>query len=387
MSLAGKHIQRDLNFIERVFKINWVFIFLICCPASLGFLMLYSAADGNIEPWAKAQMIRFGIGFFLMLGIAILDFRILLKLAYWFYGASIILLIAVELLGDTAMGATRWISIGQVQLQPSELMKIGLILGLAKYFHGINFEDIGRLRVYIIPFFLILLPAGLVLKQPDLGTAILLILAGSSIFFLAGIRIWKMAIALCLVIGIVPVIWQFLRDYQKVRVLNFLNPESDALGAGYHILQSKIALGSGGIFGKGLMQGSQTHLNFLPEKQTDFIFTMLAEELGLVGALGVIFLYMLIISYGMFIGLKSSTQFGKLLAMGIMVTFFLYVFVNISMVMGILPVVGVPLPLISYGGSAMLTLMLGFGLVLNVWVNREFRIGRRPNSILPHSNI
>ena len=387
MSFLSEYIQRDLSFFERLLRINWLFVILISCPACLGFLMLYSAADGSWEPWAKAQMIRFAIGFCIMISIALIDMRFLLKSAYWAYGASLILLIAVELLGDTAMGATRWISIGPIQIQPSEVMKIGLILGLARYFHAINIEDIGKIRIYVVPVFLILLPAGLVLRQPDLGTAILLILAGGSVLFLAGMRLWKMAIVLCAVIGAVPIVWQFLRDYQKVRILNFLDPESDALGAGYHILQSKIALGSGGIFGKGLMQGSQTHLNFLPEKQTDFIFTMLAEELGLAGALGVILLYLLIIGYGMLLGLRSTIQFGRLLAMGIMFTFFLYVFVNISMVMGILPVVGVPLPLISYGGSAMLTLMFGFGLVINVWINRDIKINKYPGRILPHTNF
>lgn len=387
MSFSLEHNPRDLNLTERFLRINWIFIILICCPAAVGFLMLYSAAGGSIEPWAKAQMIRFAIGFSAMLFIALIDIRILLKVAYWVYAASFLLLVGVELLGASAMGAQRWIPIGPIQFQPSELMKIALVLGMARYFHGVKFEEIGKLRIYILPTLLIALPAGLLLRQPDLGTAILLSLAGAGIIFLAGIRLWKMAVATLVILGSVPVVWQFLRDYQKVRVLNFLDPESDSLGAGYHILQSKIALGSGGLFGKGLMQGSQTHLNFLPEKQTDFIFTMLAEEMGLAGALGVIFLYLVIIIYGMLIGLRSTIQFGRLLALGIMLTFFLYVFVNISMVMGLLPVVGVPLPLISYGGSAMLTLMLGFGLVINVGINHDARFRNRKKSLLSQSEF
>jgi len=237
--------------------------------------------------------------------------------------------------------------------------------------------------VFVLPLLLIFLPVALVLRQPDLGTAILLVLGGASVLFLAGMRLWKLGLAAAGVIGAVPVAWQFLRDYQKTRVLTFLDPGSDHLGAGYHILQSKIALGSGGVFGKGFMQGSQAHLNFLPEKQTDFIFTMLAEELGLVGALGTLVLYLAIIAFGMIIALRSHNQFGRLLALGVVVTFFLYVFVNVGMVMGLMPVVGVPLPLISYGGSAMLTLLAGFGFVLNVWIHRDLRIGRRPGSPPP----
>ena len=383
MSIALNQERAGPGLLERALHINWGFVLLLCCPAGIGFLMLYSAAGGSIDPWAKAQMVRFGVGFCLMLVVALIDIRFWMRAAYWSYGIAFVLLVAVELLGATAMGAQRWVAIGPLQLQPSELMKIALVLALARYFHGISFEDIGRLRVYLIPILLIALPAGLVLRQPDLGTAVLLVLGGASILFLAGMRLWKVALAGGAVIGAVPVAWQFLRDYQKTRVLTFLDPESDPLGAGYHILQSKIALGSGGLFGKGFMQGSQAHLNFLPEKQTDFIFTMLAEELGLVGALGVLVLYLAIVGFGMVIALRSHNQFGRLLAMGVVVTFFLYVFVNVAMVMGLVPVVGVPLPLISYGGSAMLTLMAGFGFVLNVWIYRDMRIGRRPGSPPP----
>tara|TARA_Y100001970_G_scaffold187325_1_gene227919 strand:+ start:35634 stop:36812 length:1179 start_codon:yes stop_codon:yes gene_type:complete len=377
MNLESGFYLQGPRFLERLTKINWLFILLICCPACIGFLMLYSAAGGSMDPWAKAQIIRFGIGFFVMVAIALIDIRIILRFSYWGYALSLLLLLAVEILGSSAMGAQRWIAIGNFHLQPSELMKIGLILGLARYFSGITHENMSKIRVYIIPIILILLPVGLVLRQPDLGTAVLLVLIGLAIVFLAGIRLWKMLLCLGFLVGAVPIAWQFLREYQKVRVLNFINPESDSLGAGYHILQSKIALGSGGVFGKGLMEGSQSHLNFLPEKQTDFIFTMLAEELGLAGALGVILLYLLIIGYGTFISWRSNITFGRLLSIGVIVTFFLYAFVNISMVMGLLPVVGVPLPLISYGGSAMLTLMVGFGFVLNVWINRDIKSIKR----------
>jgi len=383
MTLAINQERPGFSLLERVLHINWAFVLLVCCPACIGFLMLYSAAGGSIDPWAKSQMVRFGVGFCLMLIVALIDLRFWMRAAYWCYGLAFIMLVAVELLGATAMGAQRWVAIGPIQLQPSELMKIALILALARYFHGISFEDIGRIRVFVLPLLLIFLPVALVLRQPDLGTAILLVLGGASVLFLAGMRLWKLGLAAAGVIGAVPVAWQFLRDYQKTRVLTFLDPGSDPLGAGYHILQSKIALGSGGVFGKGFMQGSQAHLNFLPEKQTDFIFTMLAEELGLVGALGTLVLYLAIIAFGMIIALRSHNQFGRLLALGVVVTFFLYVFVNVGMVMGLMPVVGVPLPLISYGGSAMLTLLAGFGFVLNVWIHRDLRIGRRPGSPPP----
>ena len=383
MTLAINQERPGFSLLERVLHINWAFVLLVCCPACIGFLMLYSAAGGSIDPWAKSQMVRFGVGFCLMLIVALIDLRFWMRAAYWCYGLAFIMLVAVELLGATAMGAQRWVAIGPIQLQPSELMKIALILALARYFHGISFEDIGRIRVFVLPLLLIFLPVALVLRQPDLGTAILLVLGGASVLFLAGMRLWKLGLAAAGVIGAVPVAWQFLRDYQKTRVLTFLDPGSDPLGAGYHILQSKIALGSGGVFGKGFMQGSQAHLNFLPEKQTDFIFTMLAEELGLVGALGTLVLYLAIIAFGMIIALRSHNQFGRLLALGVVVTFFLYVFVNVGMVMGLMPVVGVPLPLISYGGSAMLTLLAGFGFVLNVWIHRDLRIGQRPGSPPP----
>jgi len=225
--------------------------------------------------------------------------------------------------------------------------------------------------------FLIAVPAALVLRQPDLGTALMLIIAGAVIFFAAGVRIWKFLIVGGCGIAAAPIAWQFLRDYQKQRVLTFLNPENDPLGSGYHIIQSKIAFGSGGIFGKGFLQGTQSHLNFLPEMQTDFIFTMLAEEFGLVGGLALLGLYMVILVYCLAISVRCRTQFGRLVGIGITATFFLYVFINMAMVMGLVPVVGVPLPLISYGGTAMLTLLFGFGLLMGVWIHRDVMVGRR----------
>jgi rod shape determining protein RodA len=275
------------------------------------------------------------------------------------------------------MGAQRWIDLGGINLQPSELMKVALVLALARYFHGGNIEEIGRPTFLLAPLLMVAAPTAFVLRQPDLGTAVMLVIGSGAIFFVAGVKIWKFLVLLLVALISAPASWQFLREYQKQRVLTFLNPESDPLGSGYHIIQSKIALGSGGVFGKGFMQGSQSHLSFLPEKQTDFIFTMLAEEFGLIGGLVLLGLYMLILAFGFNIANNCRNQFGRLVSMGVTTTFFLYVFINIAMVMGLIPVVGVPLPLVSYGGTAMMTLLLGFGVLLSVDINRDEPIGRR----------
>jgi rod shape determining protein RodA len=296
--------------------------------------------------------------------------------AYWIYGASLTLFIAVDQHGAVGMGAQRWIDLGFMQLQPSEIMKIALVLALARYFHGLSAENSGRLRYLVVPALLVLVPVGLVLKQPDLGTAIMLLAAGAILCFLGGVRLWLFAAAALGGATAAPVAWSFLRDYQKTRLYTFLEPDTDPLGAGYHIMQSKIALGSGGLFGKGFLLGTQSHLSFLPEKQTDFIFTMFAEEFGLVGGLVLLALYVLVIGYAFAIALRSRSQFGRLLGLGIAANFFLYAFINTAMVMGLIPVVGVPLPLISYGGTAMVTVMLGFGLLMNIGIHRDVRLSR-----------
>ena len=365
---------------EKVRSINWGLVLLLSIIAGVGFAMLYSAANGSWQPWAGKQAIRYGVAVLIMLAVAMVDIRFWLRSAYVFYVVAFLLLIYVGLRGRSGMGAQRWIDLGVIQLQPSELMKISLVLVLARYFHGIAPEDVDRPLKLVVrllwPAALMLAPAVLVLKQPDLGTAMMLVLTGAAVFFIAGVRWWIFAVVFAVGGGAVPLIWPHLRDYQKNRIYTFLDPESDPLGAGYHSLQSKIAIGSGGAFGKGFMQGSQAHLSFLPERQTDFIFTMLAEEWGLVGGLLLIALYSLVIVYGYAIAFGCRNQFGRLLALGITVNFFLYVFINTAMVMGLIPVVGVPLPLISYGGTAMLTVMFGFGLLMSVHVHRDTRIGR-----------
>jgi rod shape determining protein RodA len=374
------HRDVRLTVGQKLWDLNWGLVFLLAATASIGFLMLYSVASGHLEPWAAKQMVRFGIGLIIMFAVALVDIRFWLKYAYHLYAIGLVLLVVVDVAGHIGMGARRWIDLGPLNLQPSEIMKIAIVLALARYFHGLTLDDVGKLRWLIVPFIMVLVPAALVLKQPDLGTALLLLLGSGVMFLLAGVRLWMFGIAIAGGLGILPVAWNFLRDYQKERVLTFLNPENDPLGSGYHILQSKIALGSGGLFGKGFMLGTQSHLNFLPEKQTDFIFTTLAEELGMVGALVLLGLYVLIFAYGFAIGLRSRNQFGRLVGLGMSSMFFLYVFINIAMVTGLVPVVGVPLPLVSYGGTAMLTLLFGFGLVMSVYIHRDIQIPRRPET-------
>jgi len=362
---------------QKLLRLNWEFVLLIMLTASVGFAMLYSAANGSFDPWASRQMSRFAVGVAMMLTVALIDIRFWLRASYPIYGACLALLAAVEIIGFIGMGAQRWIDMGFFKLQPSEVMKIAVVLALARYFHGFDVDEAGRLRNLIIPVFIVLAPMALVLRQPDLGTAGVIAMVGAAMFWIGGVRVWQFGVVAAAAAAAVPVGWQFLHAYQKQRIFTFLNPETDPLGSGYHILQSKIALGSGGLFGKGFLEGTQSHLNFLPEKQTDFIFTMLAEEFGLVGGVGLIALYALLVGYGFYIALRCRSQFARLLAMGITVNFFLYVFINIAMVMGVLPVVGVPLPLISYGGTAMLTVLIGFGLVMSCWLHRDPYINRR----------
>lgn len=370
--------QPKISLGQKLLRLHWMFVILLTLTASIGFAMLFSAAGGDLDPWASRQMVRFGMGLLGMIVIAVTDIRLWLRYAYAFYILVLALLIAVELMGFVGMGAQRWISLGVFNVQPSELMKVALLLALARYFHGGSIEDVGRVMFLVPPAIMVVVPAILIIRQPDLGTTLMLVLASVSMFFAAGVRMWKFVLAGILTLISAPVAWfTILREYQKQRILTFLNPETDTLGSGYHIIQSKIALGSGGMFGKGFMQGTQGHLNFLPEKQTDFIFTMLAEEFGMVGGLTLIALYVLLLAYGLVIAVSSRNHFGRLVGIGVTVTFFLYVFINIAMVMGLIPVVGVPLPLVSYGGTAMLTLLFGFGLLLCVHIHRDLTIGRR----------
>lgn len=364
-------IQTKESISQKIKNLNWKVIFLLTLIASIGFLMLFSAANGHLMPWAGKQMIRFSAGFVIMILVAITDIRIWMSCAYPLYAIALLLIIGVELMGFIGMGARRWIDLYVIQLQPSEIMKIALILALSRYFHLCSLDDIRRLSTLIFPLILVALPTLLVMRQPDLGTALILLMSGTVLFFATGVQIWKFLAVGGSILAASPILWNMLHDYQKKRVLIFLNPESDPMKAGYHISQSKIALGSGGWFGKGYGEGTQSHLSFLPEKQTDFIFTMFSEEFGFVGGIFLIFLYILLISYGFKVALTSRSHFAKLMTIGLNTTFFLYVFINISMVMGMLPAVGVPLPLVSYGGTALLTLMIAQGLIFSAALHQK----------------
>lgn len=377
--MASVLIRRsELSLADKLRQLNWPFVGIVLLVALVGYAMLYSAGGGAHGPWAWRHGVRFGLGLTAMLVVALIDVRFWFRLAYPIYGAALLGLVAVDVAGIISMGAQRWIDLGLFQLQPSEVMKIGLVLALARYFHSAYLEDVARPVLLLMPVLLIAAPTMLVLEQPDLGTATMLASGGAVLLFLAGVRWWKFAVVLGPMLLALPLIWQQLHDYQRQRVLTFLDPERDPLGSGYHIIQSKIALGSGGVWGKGFLHGTQSQLSFLPEKQTDFVFTMLAEEVGLVGALGLLALFALLVGLGLVFALRARSQFGRLVAMGVTSTFFLYVVINVAMVTGLIPVVGVPLPMISYGGTAMVTVLTGFGLLLSVDLHRDLAIPRFP---------
>lgn len=365
-----------LGLFDKLRFVNWGLVALIMSICLIGIAMQYSSGGNNWRPWALPQLVRFGAGFLLMLALALVDMRFWMRNAYPLYGFMMLLLVAVELMGHIGMGAQRWINLGFFVLQPSELMKIALILALAKYFHGLDPDDIGRPLVLVPPAIMVAAPAGLVLLQPNLGTATILSLVGASLFFVAGVRWWKFALILVIVSIAAPFAWHHLHDYQKARIMTFMNPEADPLGAGYNILQSKIALGSGGLFGKGFGMGTQSQLQFLPEKHTDFIFVVIAEEFGMAGALFLLLLYCLLLAYGMIIAFASRNQFARLTAFGLTMCFFLHIFINIAMVTGTIPVVGIPLPLVSYGGTSLLTLLMACGILLSLSVHRDVRLSR-----------
>lgn len=368
--------NQSLSLREKFFNLSFSYILFIVLLASIGIVMLYSAANGSWTPWALNQALRFLLGFVVLIVAAMVDIRFFMRIAYPFYFITLLLLIYVEYEGYLGMGAQRWIDLGFMKLQPSELMKIALVLALAKYFNSTSLQSIETMQGIAVPILLTLFPAFLVMTQPDLGTALMLLMTAGAMFFVVGVQLWKFGLMIIGAFVSTPVAWHFLHDYQQNRVLTFLDPERDPLGAGYHIIQSKIALGSGGMFGKGFLKGTQSHLNFLPEKHTDFIFTMLSEEFGMVGAVLVVILNLLIIVYSYSFALKSSSYFGKLLALGLATNFFLYVFINMAMVLGLIPVVGVPLPLISYGGTVILSVMASFGIILSVYINRNISVGK-----------
>jgi rod shape determining protein RodA len=351
--------------------ISWPIVATTVGIGLLGILMMISAGGGEIGVYALPQMMRLLAGTAVMLVMPFIPFRLLLRYAYVVYAMVVVVLIGVDIAGHIGMGAQRWLKVGIFNVQPSEFMKLALILALARYFHQLQPEQIRRVSFLLPPLALIVLPAVLILRQPNLGTTVILVMVGLTLLFLAGLQ-WRYIIAaLVAALSFAPLAWHFMHDYQKRRVLTFLDPEKDPLGAGYNILQSMIAIGSGGFFGKGYLQGSQGQLDFLPEKQTDFIFTMLAEELGFVGGFLLLGLYAALVWMSFAVALRSKSIFGAMIAAGVGMSLFIHVMINCAMVMGLIPVVGVPLPLLSYGGSITVSTLLSMGLLLNVYAHRN----------------
>ena len=378
MSMMFEHgaENRQFKLSEKLLLINWPFLLLISVITLVGVAALYSVAGGSLEPWANRHVVRFCLGIALLFIVAVSDLRWWLRFAYPLYFGVLLLLALVPVIGVESGGAQRWIGFGEYSFQPSEILKIVLVIALARYYQWLPPEKIWRPDALVPPLLMIGLPTVLALTQPDLGTAALFAIVGCGIMFLGGVSYVYFLGAVVGIIVVLPHIWERLHDYQKERVLTLIDPERDPLGSGYHILQSKIAIGSGGLMGKGFMQGTQAQLNFLPEKHTDFIFTMFAEEMGFIGAAALLTLYLLVLLFIAYMALRCRSVFARLIAAGMGICLFTYVFINDAMVTGLVPVVGVPLPLVSYGGTSMLTMMVGLGFVLNAHVNRGLRIRR-----------
>ena len=375
--LFFKEFDKSIIF-DRLKRINFNLIFLVFLIFGIGITMLYSAGGGNWQPWASKQLIYFICFFPITILIATIDINFWFKTSYLIYFFGLCLLIFVEIIGHKSMGATRWVRIGFINFQPSELMKICLILSLAKYFFVKDLDEIKENKNLIIPIMLFILPFVLILKQPNLGTALILMIITISIFFSSGVQIWKFALCIVLVLLSSPIVWKFgIKDYQKQRIMTFLNPTADPLKSGYNIAQSKIAIGSGGLSGKGFLNGTQGQLEFLPEKQTDFIFTIFAEEFGFIGTIFLIFLYLCLFGILFFMCTKSNNNFCRIIIIGIFINLFSHFFINIGMIIGLLPVVGTPLPLMSYGGSITVSTLISLGFVLNADINRNIQIKNR----------
>lgn len=375
--------KRTLGLADKLLEVNWGLVLLITIIATGGIAMLYSVAGGHFHPWALSQLSKFIVGLFILAIAATIDVRVWMSLAYPAYAVALLLLVAVDVAGHEGLGAQRWISLGPIDLQPSELMKVSLVLALARFLHGKSVEEVSKPLNLGIALAMIGIPALFVVIEPNLGTTLIIVADGCALLFLAGLSWYWITPALAAVATAVPLAWRFvLHDYQKARVMTFLDPEADALGAGWNITQAKIAIGSGGLSGKGFLNGTQSRLNFLPEKQTDFIFTNFGEEFGFVGSIALLILFAVVIFYGIQIATGARSQFSRLLAMGITLNFFFYIMINGLMVMGLIPVVGIPMPLLSYGGTAMLTVMFGFGLLMSVHVHRQVEIPRHSGGII-----
>ncbi len=377
MSYLEYNTRRMPAGLGKALYLNWALVIVLIAVACYGFVMLYSVAGGSADPWMRTQMQRFGLGLVLMIVVGFMPIWFWRSIAGVAYIVSFVLLLGVEFFGSVGMGAQRWLVVGPFRLQPSELAKITSILALAAYFDWLDVKKVSHPGWVAVAAIIALLPALLVVRQPDLGTALLLSAAGAAVIFASGVHWGYFAGVLGTFAGLITAVfqsrgtdWQLLKDYQYRRIDAFLDPTLDPLGAGYHVNQSMIALGSGGWSGRGFMEGTQARLNFLPEKHTDFIFTTLAEEFGFIGAASLLVLYLLVLGFCLITAMRTTSRFAALMVIGVMANFFLYFAVNMAMVMGLAPVVGVPLPLVSYGGSAMIVLMVGFGLVQSAHIHR-----------------
>ena len=368
---APRSIQSSLSFREKLFSFDYVLVLAVLVLGIISMFTMYSTDRGSMEYHTQSHILRFSIFFILFITISFFQIRFWFNIGTLIYIVFFILLLCVKYFGLTSSGSQRWINLYFMNLQPSELMKIGLILFLAKYYHRIPLHEVNRLKFLFLPIIALLAPVLLVITQPDLGTSILIAVGGVVVAWLAGVKIKFFAYLSVLFISLAPIAISFLKPYQKARILTFLNPDRDPLGAGYQIIQCKIAIGSGGLFGKGYLNGSQSYLDFLPEKHTDFIFTLFSEEFGFVGSALILFLYILIISRIIMIGNVTRSNFGKLYCYGFASAFTLYVVVNMGMVLGLLPIVGAPLPIMSYGGSSMLAIMLGLGIAMSCKIYKD----------------
>ena len=369
--MIKQHFQKsNLRFRDKILALDFPLIFLILLLGVISLFAMYSSEQGKFSYYTQSHLYRFVIFFTVFIIISFFRIQFWSKSAYLFYFIILILLFAVDFYGVTASGSKRWINLFFINLQPSELMKVALIIFLARYYYKIPLENVSNIKHIVLPLFALIVPVFLVASQPDLGTAILIALGGFAVIWLAGLRIKFFLYSFFILICLIPVGVSFLKPYQKSRILTFFNPERDPLGAGYQIIQSKIAVGSGGIFGKGFLQGSQSYLDYLPEKHTDFIFTLFSEEFGFVGSIVLLLIYALIMYRIVAIGTQSKSNFAKLYCFGFAAAFFFYVTVNMSMVLGLLPIVGAPLPIMSYGGSAMLSMMIGLGIVMSCRIHR-----------------
>ena len=373
--MINNYFQRgNLNFRDKIMSLDYLLIFLVLILGATSFFAMYSTERGNFDYYTKSHIYRFCIFFLFFIILSFFSIQLWNKVAYPFYFIILLLLVGVDFFGVTASGSQRWISFVIFNLQPSELMKIGIIVLLAKYYNKIPSHGVNSIKHMVLPVFILFIPVFLVITQPDLGTALLITISGLAVIWLAGFRMKYFLFSFATLVCLMPVVIAFLKPYQKSRILSFLNPERDPLGAGYQIIQSKIAVGSGGITGKGFLQGSQSYLDYLPEKHTDFIFTLFSEEFGFVGSISLLLIYALIIYRILLIGLNAKNNFAKLYCFGFATSFFIYVAVNMSMVLGLLPIVGAPLPIMSYGGSSMLSIMIGLGIVMSCKIYKEEQI-------------